>query len=191
MIFRRWIGEKPNSPAARADSQTVMATETPNPYLKTKVMTASPAQLRLMLLDGAIKFLQQGKAGLAAKDYEASYNGFSRCQDIVMELISGLRPEQSRELCDKLSGLYTYMYTQLVRACVERDAEIAEEVLGLLRYERETWVMLMDQLEQENAAGAADAADIAQLAAEAGSAPPNGTGANADDLVGGRISVEG
>jgi flagellar protein FliS len=191
VIFHRQAGEKPNSPMASADSHTVMASDTPNPYLKTKVMTASPAQLRLMLLDGAIKFLQQGKAGIAAKDYEALYNGISRCQDIIMELINGLRPEQSRELCDRLSGLYTYMYRQLVHACTERDEAAAEEVLGLLRYERETWVMLMDQLEKENAAGAADAADIAELAAEAGSAPPNGTGANADDLVGGRISVEG
>ena len=111
-----------------------MTSETPNPYLKTKVMTASPAQLRLMLLDGAIKFLQQGKAGLESKDYEAAYNGISRCQNIIMELINALRPEQSPELCDLLSRLYTFMYTQCVKACTERDAKVADEVLQLLHY---------------------------------------------------------
>ena len=41
-----------------------------NPYLKTKVMTAGPAELRLMLFDGALKFAEQGRKGLADKDYE-------------------------------------------------------------------------------------------------------------------------
>ena len=39
-----------------------------NAYLRTKVMTASPAELRLMLLDGAIKFANQAREGLQAKD---------------------------------------------------------------------------------------------------------------------------
>ena len=168
-----------------------MAVENTNPYLKTKVMTASPVELRLMLLDGAIKFVQQGQAGLASGDHEAVYNGITRCQHIVMELINALRPDQNPELCDRLSGLYTYIYTQLVRVCIERDGEIAQEVLELLRYERETWVLLMNELARENTAGAADAADIAQQAAATGSAPPNGAGSDVAGLVGGRVSVEG
>ncbi|MCP3904958.1 MAG: flagellar export chaperone FliS [Planctomycetes bacterium] len=123
-----------------------MSVTTPNPYLRTKVMTASPAELRLMLLDGAIKFLRQGKAGLESQDYEASYTGLSRCQNILMELINALQPEQSPDVCDKLAGLYTFMYTRLINASTERDPAIAQEVLDLLEYERETWVLVMDQL---------------------------------------------
>ncbi|MEO1059304.1 MAG: flagellar export chaperone FliS, partial [Actinomycetota bacterium] len=37
-----------------------MPPQGPNPYLKTKVMTASPEELRLMLYDGALKFCRQG-----------------------------------------------------------------------------------------------------------------------------------
>jgi len=123
-----------------------MPVTTPNPYLRTKVMTASPAELRLMLLDGAIKFLQQGKAGLEARDYEASYTGLTRCQNILMELINALDPEHAPDVCDKLAGLYTFMYTRLINASSERDPAIAQEILELLEYERETWVLVMDQL---------------------------------------------
>ena len=46
-----------------------------DPYFKTKVMTASSAQLRQMLFDGAIKFAQQAMRGLADNDHEAAYEG--------------------------------------------------------------------------------------------------------------------
>ena len=106
-----------------------------------------------MLLDGALKFLEQGKAGLESKNYEQSYNGITRCQAILMELINGLRPEQEPELCQRLSALYTFMYTRLMTASTDLDPGIAEEVLELLRYERETWTMLMEKLAEESAIG--------------------------------------
>jgi flagellar protein FliS len=164
-------------------------TATPaNPYLQTKVNTASPVELRLMLFDGAVKFLQQGIDGLERKDYEASYNGISRCQNIVMELMNALRPDQSPDLCEKLSALYTFMYTRLVEACTERDAEKAREVLKLLHYERQTWVMLMDQLASENAA----AADVPAALPQAEPTVQGGTnGERTNGLVGGTISFEG
>lgn len=151
-----------------------MPVPTTNPYLRTKVMTASPAELRLMLLDGAIKFLQQGKAGLEAKDYEASYNGISRTQSILMELINALRPEHAKELCTKLSGLYTFMYTRLIAAATDRDPAIAQEVLDLLQYERETWRLVMDQ----------------QAAAEKTSTPSPVVN-DTEEGVGGKVSVQG
>ena len=126
----------------------------PNPYLRTKVLTASPVELRLLLFDGAIKFLEQAKEGLQQKDHEKAFNGFTRCQNIIMELLNALQPEHSPDLCKKLAGLYTFMYTRVVTACINHDPEIAEEVLGLLRYERESWVMLMDQLAKGEAEGA-------------------------------------
>ncbi len=130
-----------------------MATGTePNPYLKTKVMTAGPAELRLMLFDGAVKFAEQGRQGLAAKDYEAAYNGISRCQEILAELMNSLDPKHAPDLCRKLSGLYAFMMTRLMTASSERDPEIVKEVLSLLEFERETWIMLLAKLAAEKAA---------------------------------------
>ncbi|NJL30429.1 MAG: flagellar protein FliS [Phycisphaerales bacterium] len=36
----------------------------PNPYLRTKIMTASPQELRLMLYEGAVRFCRQSLAAM-------------------------------------------------------------------------------------------------------------------------------
>ena len=59
-----------------------------NPYFRTKVLTASPGELRLMLLEGAVRYIGLGREGLASKDYEKVYEGFSQARSIVMELMN-------------------------------------------------------------------------------------------------------
>lgn len=139
-----------------------------NPYLKTKVLTATPEQLRLMLFDGAIKFARQAADALGRKDLEKSYSALTRAQQIVLELSTSLNHEVNPELCDKLNGLYTYMYRRLVDANMERDASAAEEVIGLLEYERETWKMVMAELQRARERGEDPVAD----AKTAAHAPP-------------------
>jgi flagellar protein FliS len=130
------------------------ASEEPNAYLQTKVLTASPAELRLMLIDGAIRFAEQAKAGLQSRDHEKTFEGFSKARSIVTELISGLNPEADPELCDRLTGLYTYVFTRLVDASSERSVEIVDEVIQIIRFERETWALLVESLSRENASAA-------------------------------------
>lgn len=122
---------------------------TANAYLRTKVMTAGPEELRLMLLDGAIKFLRQGQDGIGRKDWEAVFDGFSKCRNIVLELINSVRPELEPELCARVTSLYTFLYTQLVEAGFDKDTAKAEKVLGILEYERETWVLAMQRAAEE------------------------------------------
>ena len=124
-----------------------------NAYLRTRVMSASPEELRLMLLDGAIKFARQGKDGLERKDYEASYSGISQCRNIVFELLTTIRNDLQPELAENVRALYTFLYTHLLDASVEKSANKVGEVIELLEYERETWVLLMQRLVKERAAG--------------------------------------
>ncbi len=161
-----------------------MSSTEPNPYLRTQVMTASPPELRLMLFDGALRFAEMGKAGLASNDAEAAFKGISRCQEILVELISSLQPEHAPDLCAKLSGLYTFMYTRLIDASRQQSPEIMDEVLKLLRFERETWAMLLKKLAAENAAAA-------RLSATPDAEPPVPGSRRDSPLVGGSVSVEG
>ena len=119
-------------------------------YLRTKVMTASPAELRLMLLDGAIRFTEQARRGYETRDYEVAYDGTTKAQAILMELMNALRPAQSPELCERLTALYTYMYRGLLGVSASRDLSSIDEVLKLLRFERDTWSMCIDELAREN-----------------------------------------
>lgn len=120
-----------------------------NAYLRTKVMTASPAELRLMLLDGAIKFAMQAKAGLESKDFEMSYTGFTSCRNIVLELINGIKPEHDPELAERVRALYLFLYSELFESSFEKDVPRLEKVIELLEYERQTWALLMEKLASE------------------------------------------
>jgi len=119
-----------------------------NPYLRTKIMTASPTELRLMLYDGAIKFCRQAVDAIGKSQWEAMYNALTRAQKIVLELSTSLNHEIAPETTSKLAGLYTYVYRRLVDGNLERDATPVHECIELLEYERETWVMVMKKLEQ-------------------------------------------
>lgn len=129
-------------------------------YLRTKVLTATPEQLQLMLFDGALRFGEQARSALREKNYEQSYSLIVRVQKIITELSSSLKHDVSPELCGKLAGLYNYAYRLLIEANVEHKVESLDEALTLLRYQRETWAMLLDQLGRQKAAAAARTLDM-------------------------------
>lgn len=129
-------------------------------YLRTKVFTATPEQLQLMLYDGALRFGEQAKAALEKKEFENSYHMISRVQKIITEMNGSLKHEVAPELCGKLAALYNFVYRKLVEANVEHKIESLEEALGILRYQRETWVMLLDQLGKTKAAAVANRLDM-------------------------------
>ena len=118
-------------------------------YLKTQVMTASPEQLQLMLYDGAIRFAEQARAAMLAKDFEQTHNFLLRAQNIVLELLNGLRPEYNQPPCERLGSLYNFIYRRLVDANLKKDPTCIDDALKILRYQRETWVLLMEKLAAE------------------------------------------
>src|SRR6266550_295348 len=115
-------------------------------YLKTKVFTATPEQLQLMLYDGAIRFAEQARLALEQKNFEQSYNMISRVQKIITEMNYSLKHTVAPELCAKLASLYNYIYRKLVEASIEHTVASIDEALDLLRYQRQTWALLLDQL---------------------------------------------
>ncbi|MBL4698079.1 MAG: flagellar export chaperone FliS [Phycisphaerales bacterium] len=126
---------------------------TANAYLRTKVMTASPEELRLMLLDGAVKFAYLARAGLEQAHPEMIYLGFTQCRDIVLELLNTIKTEPAPEIAQSVRELYTFMYSELIKASNDQDINKLNEIIGLLEYDRETWVLTMEQLVKEREAG--------------------------------------
>jgi flagellar protein FliS len=124
-------------------------------YLKAKVFTATPEQLQLMLYDGAIRFAEQGRLAIEKKSFEESYNALSRAMKIIVELSGSLNHKIAPDLCGKLAALYNYVYRNLVKASRERTVQPVEDALRILRHQRETWAMLLDQLGKQKAASAA------------------------------------
>jgi len=150
-----------------------MAIDINNPYFRTKVMTASQEELRLMLIEGALRFMREGREAMTRRDWEGVYSGFSQAKAILIELINALRPEVAPELCRNLSSLYTYMYTRLTEGSMQKDIAAVDEVIGLMEYDRETWLLLMDKLAKDKSPGATPAAGVAPAPAAAPAPAPS------------------
>ena len=121
-----------------------------NEYMRTKILTASPQELRLLLYDGAIKFAGKARQAVEDEDIEESYNCLMRAQKIVLELSTSLNHDVDRELCQKLSALYNYIYRLLVDANLHKTAKPLDEALHLLEYEKQTWQLLMKKTAANN-----------------------------------------
>ena len=61
-----------------------------NSYMKSRIMTASPAELILLLYDGAIKFCNIAIMGIEEDDIEKSHNNIRKLECIVDELTNSL-----------------------------------------------------------------------------------------------------
>ncbi len=122
-------------------------------YLRNAVLTATPEQLVMMLYDGAIRFATRGLEALKARDREATFNALERAQLIVLELHSGLRREVNPQIADQMGALYSFIYRRLVDANIHQDEQALEEALRILRYQRETWALVLEKLQKELPAG--------------------------------------
>lgn len=113
---------------------------TKNPYAKIKqnsIMTASPQELTLMLYDGAVKFGNQARVALLAKDYEKSHNLNVKVQAIIQEFQITL--DMKYEVSEGMALMYDYILRRLIEANTKKDPEILEEALGYIRELRATW----------------------------------------------------
>ena len=118
-------------------------------YLRTQVLTARPEQLTLMLLDGAIRFAERARKCLRESDYEGSFNALTRSEDIVLELVNSMKPESAPEICKQQASLYMFVYSKLVEANMGHEEAAVGDALRVLGLLRETWLMLMDQLQDQ------------------------------------------
>lgn len=121
-------------------------------YLRTRVMTASPEELRLMLIDGGISFARKGCDAVAGKRHEEAYTNLNAAREIVLELLTTIRDEPNPDLAQNVRSLYTFLYTHLIEGSFEKDTSKISKVIELLEYERETWVLLMQKLGEERGA---------------------------------------
>ncbi|MGN0349350.1 MAG: flagellar export chaperone FliS [Roseburia sp.] len=110
-------------------------------YANNKIMTASPAELTLMLYEGAIKFCNIAIVGVEAKDIEKAHNNIMKVQQIIWEFQSTL--DHKYPVAKDFDEVYSYLLLRLREANVKKDKEILQEVLTHLRTMRDTWKEVM------------------------------------------------
>lgn len=112
-----------------------------NAYLRSKVMTATPAELTLMLYEGAIKFVNKAIMSIEKDDVMRAHNNLMKTQRIIEELRASL--DHKYPVAKEFDTVYEYILRRLVEANIKKDKDILEEVLEHLRTMRDTWKEVM------------------------------------------------
>ena len=110
----------------------------PNKYLESAVQTASPAQLLIMLYDGAIRFCKLSIEAINKKDYIEANNYIHKVQDIISEFVITL--DTSAPVAEGLLKMYDYFLHRLLEANSKKEIEPIQEVMQYLVEMKETWV---------------------------------------------------
>lgn len=115
-----------------------------NPYAQyqnSKILTASPAELTLMLYDGAIKFGNIAISAMNNNDVQRAHDNIVRVERIIEEFRSTL--DRNYEIANEFDKVYVYLLERLLMCNAKKDPEIMEEIVGHLRSMRDTWVEVM------------------------------------------------
>lgn len=112
-----------------------------NQYMRSKVLTASKAELTLMLYDGAIKFCNMAIMCIEKKDIPGAHTNIKKTEAIIEEFMATLNYKY--EVAKDFNKVYEYLHDRLVEANLKKDTVILNEVLGYLRDMRDTWKEVM------------------------------------------------
>lgn len=110
-------------------------------YNNSKVLTASPAELTLMLYDGAIKFCNIAELSVEKNDIPRAHENIRKVQNIIGYLHSAL--DMKYEVSKDFDNIYSYLERRLVEANVKKDKEILEEINTHLHSIRDNWKEVM------------------------------------------------
>jgi len=113
-------------------------------YQDNAVTTQAPGGLVVMLYNGAIKFLNQAIAALAAGDMAKKGTYIGKATDIIIELNSVLDMEAGAEVATNLRRLYVFMIQHLTQANFKKDPEMVREVIVLLEDLNQGWKAIAD-----------------------------------------------
>lgn len=110
-------------------------------YSARKVETASPAELTLMLYEGAIKFCNIALSAIERNDYEKANLNIQKARNIIVELQSTL--DHKYQVAKEFDVVYDYIFHKLVDANIKKDSEALEDALVQIRDMRDTWKEVM------------------------------------------------
>lgn len=110
-------------------------------YKDNKILTANPAELTLMLYEGAIKFCNIAIMSIEKNDIEKTNINIIKAERIITELRSTLDFKYST--AEQFELVYDYIYRRLVEGNIKKDKDILEEALGYIREMRDTWKDVM------------------------------------------------
>ena len=110
-------------------------------YNRNKILTATPAELTLLLYEGAIKFCNIAQVAIEKNDTEKAHTNIVKAEMIIEELQSTLN--RKYPVAEDFDNVYKYIYSLLVDAIMKKDTQVLDQALVELRGMRDTWKEVM------------------------------------------------
>ncbi|HSK21922.1 MAG TPA: flagellar export chaperone FliS [Egicoccus sp.] len=110
-------------------------------YRQQEAQTASPAQLVLMLYNGALAEVARAGRGLAVSPIDLAdvHDCLTRAQAIVTELLVTLDHDRGDPLAAHMASLYDFCLDRLVSANMAKTSDGLAEVSDVLSGLRDAW----------------------------------------------------
>ena len=124
-----------------------------NAYKKASVNTLDQNKLIIMLYDGAIKNANFAVEYMKSGEIEKVHDSLIKTKNIVTELLATLNMEHGGEIAKNLKSLYSYMFSQLIEANMEKKSEPILNVIDLLKELRGAWVQIREKKKPEEKKG--------------------------------------
>ena len=121
-------------------------------YKNNRIMTASPAELTLMLYEGAIKFGNIAIIAMENKDPAKAHENIVKVENIIQNFRETL--DKKYPVWQDFENVYVYLLRRCHEANVAKDPEIMEEVLKHLRSMRDNWKEVIKKAAGEKKTGA-------------------------------------
>lgn len=110
-------------------------------YASNRILTATPAELTLMLYEGAVKFCNIAIEAVEKHDISKAHTNIVKVENIIAEFRATLNHKYP--VAEDFENVYAYLDQRLVEANIKKDADILKEILEHLRTMRDTWKEVM------------------------------------------------
>lgn len=110
-------------------------------YNNSRILTASPAELTLMLYEGAIKFCNIAVEAVERKDIQKAHVNIVKVENIIDYLRKTL--DMKYPVAQDFERIYLYLEQRLVEANIKKDKQILEEISLHLHAVRDNWKEIM------------------------------------------------
>lgn len=99
-------------------------------YQTSNITTATPEKLMILLFDGAIQFLMKAKKAIEEKNYKERSENIDGARKIIRELMRTIDLENGNDVSKQLFKLYNRMAMNLIKANVQRNISLVDEVIN-------------------------------------------------------------
>lgn len=110
-------------------------------YNNSKILTATPSELTLMLYEGAIKFCNIAISAVQQKDIEKAHKNIQKTQKIIEHFRMTL--DMKYPVAKEFDTVYDYIYRRLVEANMKKNQTVLDDALKHIKTMRETWKEVM------------------------------------------------